>query len=46
MDDALASLLGAPFHLNIDRLLDADLDELTWLLGLIAVRHDLEKSHG
>jgi hypothetical protein len=38
--------MGAPFYMQIDRLFETDTDELGWLVGLVGVRHDLEKPHG
>lgn len=46
MEDSLAILLGGPFYMDIDRLLNADMDELTWLLGLVRARGALEKANG
>jgi hypothetical protein len=46
IEDAFALLMGAPFYMQIDRLLEADTDELGWLVGLVSVRHDMEKAHG
>jgi hypothetical protein len=35
--------MGGPFYMDFDRLLDADVDELAYLVGLVSVRMEMEK---
>lgn len=42
----LAVLLGHPFYLDLALVMATDLDELGYLMGLVAIRLDMEKPRG